>query len=55
MVQGRGREDATADSSAGAKGPDCVDMQKRENQRREGKRGSKEGLRKILKPGGVFM
>lgn len=29
MGQGRGREDATEDSFLDAKGPDCVDMQRR--------------------------
>lgn len=51
MGQGRGREDATADSSVGARGPDCVDMQRRENQRRDRKWEWEETLRKILSQG----
>lgn len=48
MGQGRGREDATADSSVGAKGPDCVDTRRRENQRRDRKRERTYRARKIL-------
>ena len=50
MGQGRGREDATADSSVGAKGPDCVDMQRRENQSGDGGKGESE---KDFEPEGV--
>lgn len=46
MGQGRGGEDATADSSVGAKGPDCVDMQRGENQRRDGRREGKGSVRR---------
>lgn len=54
MGQGRGREDATADSSASAKGPDCVDMQRRENQRSEGKVREQGETKKDFKAGGSF-
>lgn len=53
MGQGRGREDATADSSVGAKGPDCVDMQRRENQRGRWKVRREGASIKDFKPGGV--
>ena len=53
MGQGRGREDATADSSVGAKGPDCVDMQRRENQRRDGRVREEGESGKDFKPEGV--
>ncbi len=55
MGQGRGREDATVDSSVGAKGPDCVDMQRRENQRRDGKVREEEESEGDFKPEGVCL
>lgn len=53
MGQGRGREDATADSSVGAKGPDCVDMQKGENQRRNGEVRDETERERDFKPEGA--
>lgn len=35
MGQGREREDVTVDSSVDAKGPDCVDMQRRKKIKEE--------------------